>query len=251
MIKKFLLFTAFLFIVTPRMSFAAPVGNPADPVLLEGKYPTQFSLQAETVLERKLKGGTGGSPRFSGVFYTGKASVYIGKKLDIYATIGTYGGKVKDFIDTSYIIDSKMVAAWGLGVSYVFHEFEFLDGILRLGSDAKFRVFDPGIDKVKYFREDTETANEVMDFTEWQASLGLSYQYKNFVPYFGLKYSDMKSRIGFNQNGTAFRDHSIYSDNNIGLFYGIDILIKDNISVNIEGRNIDEKAANIGINARF
>ena len=72
------------------------MGNPAGPVILQGNYPTKFSLEAETVLQRDMESPNSGKPKFSGVLYTGKVSVYTGHKLDVYGLIGTYKGKVKD-----------------------------------------------------------------------------------------------------------------------------------------------------------
>lgn len=232
-------------------SWAAPVGNPAGPVLLEGNYPTKFSLEAETVLDRKLESASSGNPKFKGTFYTGKISFYLGKKLDVYGLVGTYEGKIKDFIDKSYIITTKMDAVLGGGVSYVLYEREFSGGVLRLGADAKYRQFEPEIDSVKQYRETVATTNNVLSFKEWQASLGLAYQYKRFIPYVGLKYSDMDANIEFKQGSTVRSDNTIDSKDIWGLFYGLDILLQDSISFNIEGRNIDEKAVNMGLNARF
>jgi len=231
--------------------FAAPVGNPAGPVLLEGSYPVKFSLEAETVLERKLASGNVANPTFNGTFYTGKFSLYVGNKLDVYGIVGLGDGKVKKFPDENYIIESKMAALWGLGISYVLREFEFMDGLLRIGVDAKYRQFEPDMDVVKYYREPISTRNQKLTFKEWQASLGFAYQYKKLIPYLGLKYSDVDSQIHFNNGSTTYSDKTVTSKNNFGLFYGLDIIVKDNVSFNIEGRSLDEEAANLGLNARF
>lgn len=230
---------------------AAPVGNPAEPVLLHGKYPTKFSLQTETVFKRKLEAGSSGQMRFSGTFHTGKVSLYLGEKLDIYGLVGVYDGKVKDFISEYYIIDSKMDAAMGLGASYVLHEWEFANGICRLGADAKYRQYEPDIDTVKFYREAVTVSDTAMTFKEWQLALGLAYQYKNFIPYVGVKYSDVDAHIKFTHGANDRTDNDIASDNTWGLFYGADVLVQDNISVNIEGRNMDENAVNVGLNVRF
>ena len=250
MIKKVICLFSFWYL-TFGACFAAPVGNPAGSVLLEGNYPTKFSLEAETVFNRKLKSGSYGSPKFSGVFYTGKLSLYVGNKLDIYGLVGVYEGKIKNFINDTYIIDTKTDAVLGLGVNYVLHEWEFLNGILRVGADAKYRQFKPDIDDVRQWRVSTVTTDEALSFKEWQIALGLAYQYKKFIPYAGMKYSDMGSHIKFKQNAITYSDSSLCSKNVWGLFYGADVLVDDNISFNIEGRNIDENALNAGLNVRF
>lgn len=238
-------------ILTPGICLSAPVGNPAGPILLEGNYPTKFSMETETVFERELESSGSGNPKFKGVFYTGKVSLYLGNKLDIYGLVGAYDGKVNDFIDKYYIIDTKADVVVGVGVSYVLREMEFLQGILRLGFDAKYRQFDPEIDTVKYYREKVDTTGNSLSFKEWQASLGLAYQYKNLIPYIGLKYSDMGAHVKFTHDGTSHAESDLSSKDIFGLFYGIDVLVADNISLNLEKRNLDENAFNIGLNTRF
>ena len=144
-----------------------------------------------------------------------------------------------------------MDVAWGLGAAYVLYEREYMNGVLRVGVDGKYRQFRPDIDSVQQYREDVRATNTELSFKEWQAALGLSYQYKNYVPYCGLKYSNMKSHIAFNYDGIMRSDKGVHADDTIGLFYGIDVLLTDSLSLNVEGRAIDETAANIGFNARF
>lgn len=240
-----------LSVLAPGASIAAPVGNPAGPVLLEGNYPTKFSLETDVVLERKLKTKSSGSATFHGRFYMGKASLYTGNKVDIYGLVGLGEGKVKNFINDSYIIDSKSDIAYGAGVSYVLHELECMSGLLRLGADAKFRQFRPNISTVTRYREQVAVTNDSLTFTEWQVALGLAYQYKKFIPYLGTKYSGMRARIKFTQGSTSVSDNDVEASNAWGLFYGMDVLLSDNMSFNIEARSFDESAISTSLNFRF
>lgn len=251
---KILLFLIFVFgslFLISGTGFGAPVGNPAGPVLLEGNYPTKVTLEVEGVYRRKLKSDYGNNPDFSGMFYTGKVSLYNGNKLDFYGLVGLYEGQVKNFIDDNYKIVSKADIAYGAGISYVIHQLEFVGGVLRLGADAKFRMFEPDIDTVKWYREKIETSHNSMTFKEWQASLGLAYQYKFLTPYIGAKYSDMNAHIHFTEGSTTYSDKNLESVKKWGLFYGLDVLLGDSVSFNIEGRHIDERAINVGLNVRF
>jgi len=254
--KKFNHFVLSLFcffslnILLSGTSTAAPVGNPAGPVLLEGNYPTKVTLEAE-VVKRKLKSGSSGSPKYYGSFYMGKVSFFTGNKLDVYGMVGASEAKLRNFISEAYLIDSKTDIAYGAGATYVIHEYEFMNGLLRLGADAKWRQFKPDIDNLKIYRELTPSTDNGMSFTEWQIALGLAYQYKKYVPYFGLKYSDMRGRVKFTQGGSSIADNNLESSHIFGLFYGMDILLSDNMSFNIEGRNIDEDGLSTSFNFRF
>jgi hypothetical protein len=164
-------------------------------------------------------------------------------------------GKVKGFLASSgttsgYDVVTKTCAYFGGGVSYVVHAWEWNKGIVRFGVDAKYRQFDPDTDDVRQASQSVATSQEGLRFKEWQAAAGISYQYKKLVPYIGVKYSDMGAHVKFNRAGSEYTD-TLSSKNIFGLYYGIDMLVSDNISVNVEGRCIDETAANVGLNARF
>lgn len=251
---KFFIFFIFVFsssLLICGISMSAPVGNPAGPVLLDGNYPTTFSLEAETVFERNLKASSSGTTRFKGTFYTGKVSFYLGSRFDLYGLVGSYDGRVKEFPNSDHEIITKADIVYGVGASYVLYEREFFGGLLRLGADAKYRQCEPDIDTVKEYREKVVTTNNALSFKEWQASLGLAYQYKRFIPYIGMKYSDIGIHTKFTQDTVTYSDNAIRSKDIWGLFYGIDVLVADNVSFNMELRYIDETALNVGINARF
>jgi len=250
-ILAFLLCVFGSFFLVCGASLSAPVGNPAGPLLLDGNYPTKVTLEVESVFKRKLKSDYQNNPDFSGMFYTGKVSLYNGNKLDFYGLVGLYDGKVKNFINERYIVVSRADIFYGAGISYVLHQLELLGGVLRLGADAKYRMFEPEIDSVKFYREKIETSHNSTTFKEWQGSLGVAYQYKFFTPYVGAKYSDMDAQIQFTQGSTSYLDKNLKSKDNWGLFYGIDVLLGDSVSFNIEGRNYDEKAVSAGLNVRF
>ncbi|MFH1848300.1 MAG: hypothetical protein ABH825_03690 [Candidatus Omnitrophota bacterium] len=232
--------------------YCAPVGNPADPVLLDGEYPTKFSLSTDVVLKREMESESSGDPDLKGTFYLSKISLYLGNKLDLYGIIGTYDGKITDFHSSkAYILDSKVGAMFGLGASYVLREFECMKGIMRLGANAQYRQSNPDLDAVKYYRERVPTTQNDLSFKEWQVGLGLSYQYKSFVPYAGVKYSDVNSHIRFTHDSAQISENSLRSKNVIGVYAGTDFLLNDSVSFNIETRQLDEQAVNVGLNARF
>ncbi len=231
--------------------YAAPVGNPSGPVLLDGTYPTKITLEAEAVQSRKMNSGNSGVPKFSGQLMTLKGSFYVGHKLDIYGLVGTYEGKVRNFIGEQYIINSKFDGVFGGGVSYVLYELEFLRGILRLGVDGKYRQCKTSIDRVQYYRDKIDTSNNLYTFSEWQGAMGLGYQYKKIAPYMGVKYSNIESHIKFKQGAVEHSETDMNSQRRWGLYYGVDLLASDTVSVNIEGRCRDEKAVSAGLNIRF
>lgn len=250
--KKLSLLFVFIFSFSSFVS-AAPVGNPSGPVLLDGKYPTKFSLEAETVIDRELKtaASSGKKVKFYSLFYTGKISLFVNNKVDAYVLIGTQESNVRNFVNEHYIINGKTDIAYGAGVSYIIYTTEIWNGIGRIGADVKYRQFQPDIDDLKYYHETIPVNDDKMIFREWQASLGFSYQYKKFVPYAGIKYSDLHARIKFRQDNNLISETDIRSDNIIGLFAGLDVILNDFITLNMEVREFDEEALNLGMSIRF
>ncbi|VAX29250.1 hypothetical protein MNBD_NITROSPIRAE02-13 [hydrothermal vent metagenome] len=94
---------------------------------------------------------------------------------------------------------------------------------------------------------------------EWQVALYVNKTIGKFSPYGGVKYSDFKADLELDGSGQYLGDpFSIKidgkseADKNFGIFLGTDIyVIPNKLSVNLEGRFIDETAFTIGANYKF
>jgi len=88
------------------------------------------------------------------------------------------------------------------------------------------------------------------ELEEWQIALEVAYQYKQIVPYVGVKYGDATGEAVATINGAKFKN-DFENEDNVGIFVGGDIIINDSITANIEGRFIDETALSLAGTVRF
>lgn len=253
--RKILFLTAVLGLVLslPAISHAAPAGNPADPVLLEGTYPIKAEGLIDIVFDRDLD-LSGDNAKVEGIWYLAKVGLTLIEKIDIYGLLGTADFKLENWrIANDYDMESDYSLAWGGGAKLLLYETEeYGDGILRVTVDGNYRRYDPSIETVK--KDGTEltgiTAKE-LEYQEWQASLGLSYTLDQMTPYIGVKYSDCQTEMSLTEPAATIAKVEANSDDVVGVFVGLDYLFAENISVNLEGRFIDETALNVGLKINF
>lgn len=235
--------------------FAAPVNN-----VVSGKekkdYGFKVTGEADFISERELD-VSNESVEFEANFYEAKISYSVNNEINVYALLGsisdatvnekTAGGNLyKYYFDTDF--------AWGLGASVLIHQF---DNGLRIGADSKYRVAEVGltdidIDGTKYGIADI--SNISGNYEEWQFALGVAKEFEGkikFTPYAGLKYSDVKVQAKGTILGTAYETDNVNSKDTFGLYAGTEVAFTDNLSMEVEGRFIDETAVSAGISLRF
>ena len=66
----------------------------------------------------------------------------------------------------------------------------------------------------------------------------------------GVKYSDSDGEGRAATRGITIIEN-LDADDNFGVFVGADIILIDSISVNVEGRFVDEEALSVGCAVRF
>ena len=88
----------------------------------------------------------------------------------------------------------------------------------------------------------------------WQVAPYVALKAGNFVPYLGIKYSDLIQKYknkGVSEDGFPLESLTTRSKGNCGIFVGTDYRIGTNWKLNIEGRFIDETAMSLGANYKF
>ncbi len=185
-----------------------------------------------------------------------KASYGVLDNLDVYTKLGVADYKVKgDYYhsDSKYAddkVNSGAHFAYGFG----------LKGTYNLGNDWLV-----GCD-LQYMRSShkvkaTETvvatgASSSSDYKtgivqEWHVAPYVGYKMGNFVPYLGVRYSDMRMKIK-SPAAAGWLDSIEYkADGNVGVFLGTDYKIGKNWKLNLEGRFVDETAMSFGATYRF
>lgn len=230
---------------------AAPVGNPAKSLLTKGEYPIKVGTELDFVIERELD--------VSGVdveieafnWYMSKISYTMADKVDLYCLLGGASGEFSEKysgVDLKY--ETEGAFAWGLGATFLLNEFE--NGI-RLGLDGRYRQVEPDIDEVILNNVDVSSiiTSGSIEYKEWQVALGISKEFEQFVPYGGIKYTDVEASMKATILGTTYKTDDINSDGVFGIFIGCDFLPTENISIGVEGRFIDETAVTVAATYHF
>lgn len=173
---------------------------------------------------------------------------------------GTYSG----VIENKGTFTGKSAFVWGLGAKGVYP----LKNDWSLGMQAQYLTHRNSV-KCKMTSKETgtfevtggpgapasgtyESAEEEMNWNakttvqEWQIAPYIAKKMRNFIPYFGVKYSDLRGQFKDPDNKIKFK-----ADDNFGVFLGTDFKIGKNFSLNIEGRFVDETAMSFGATYRF
>ena len=158
--------------------------------------------------------------------------------------------------------------AWGVGAKLLFFQ---SPGGLRILGDTQYIEYEvegdyktDGVDLAQALAPATyESKTKVK---EWQVALYVNKTFGPFSPYLGIKYSDLRGKnetdvsgyIDIDDDGILDTPYSFKAsqkakaDDNIGAFVGTDIyVISNQLSVNIEGRFLDETAGTVGVNWKF
>ena len=92
----------------------------------------------------------------------------------------------------------------------------------------------------------TGNLNGKMTVKEWHIAPFIAKKLGNFTPYIGAKYSDLRMKLDYDDNGSDNFD----AERHFGTFVGTNLNL-GKFSLNLEGRFIDETAITAGISCRF
>ncbi len=176
--------------------------------------------------------------------------------LDVYAKLGAaeYDSKDNIYVSGAKTESGKskggMNFAYGLGIKGV-HSFK---NNWLIGCDLQY-LRSNGETKIT----NTTIATGAVSSTTYKSALGqewhvapyVGYKLGNFVPYLGVRYSDLSAKTKKPSDSGWTDNNKSEADNNVGVFLGTDYKIGKNLSLNIEGRFVDETAMSLGATYRF
>lgn len=234
--------------------FAAPIGNPAKPVLEKGDTPFKVGVELDFVTERDLdvSGEDVAIEKLN--WHAAKISYVLADRVEPYVLLAAANAEFSEKwsgVDLKY--ETETAFAWGLGATVLLKEF---DNGIRVGIDGRYRQAEPDIDKailngVSYSPGDFGVSNSSAEYSEWQVALGISKELGQFVPYGGIKYNDVETSVKATISGTTYKTDDTNSDGVFGIFVGCDFVPTENFSIGVEGRFIDETAFTVSSTLRF
>lgn len=244
------------------LAYAAPIDLPSNLKGLEGKIwsynddPEQIevSLGIETdfVSERELSDL---DAKVEGNFYTTKLVFSNVKKFDFYVNIGQVQNieYKATILGRNVKFDLKDKFTWGVGVSY---ELTSEDDPLQIGIDTKYREV-MGMDYESVILDGTTYSKSQLggkvdaEWQEWQVAFLIGKKFNYFIPYAGVKYSDVDTSAEATVSGTTYDLGSTDSESKVGVFVGCSIIPTEQFSIDLEGRFIDEEAFTVRATYKF
>lgn len=265
--KRLLVLTVCLgFILSISAAYAAPVGNIATPSLLKkglimkdenSQYGVIVGPEVDLTWDRKLKNQQDDTEYY---FYGGKIGLLLMDRFIPYTILGAAKAKKQTFLVSTtkvqWLTDYDFV--WGVGGTALLYSTEpgkIGEGVLSVGVDGRYRQSHLSIDGVvvngtTHKSSDASLTSSKYELEEWQVALEIAYQYKQIVPYVGVKYSDATGEATATVDSTSYKN-DFEGEDNVGIFVGGDIVINDSLTANVEGRFIDETALSLAGTLRF
>jgi hypothetical protein len=256
--KKVILLSLMMLLALPFAAYSAPVGGPPGGGLTIG-------LGQDFVGERDFKPtpvilplaiGSGTQPCHIRHMYRTMLQVGYGlfDFLEVYVKLGGAGFKFRSGFEDQFgnpvgdaAVHTKMGFAYGGGVKGAY---EFKDGPVKgllIGADVQYlrhtQRYHTMINSV--MGPDDDCGNVTLQ--EWQIGPFVGYKIMNFLPYVGMKYSQVTLHFSGGGDYTKFR-----AEDHFGGFVGLTYdIVPRKLMLNVEGRFIDETGINCNVIYKF
>lgn len=243
--KRFLILSLILSLVSGVSSVnAASVG---------GKQPDQGKFAAGFEYNQIIKKDVNSNPVLNAEVTDSKQYLtkieygLLGSDLfnwSVFTKLGMADIELKES-DTKSPYDEEF--AWGLGSKLVYN----LEAC-KIGVEGQYFA----IDDLSTTRNLGSGDKLDTKWKEWQVSFfaAKDFEFENFslMPYLGVRYSDLSADTDYyDASAGSTTSYDVEADENFGMFVGTDINITENISVNLEGRFIDESAVSVCLAYKF
>lgn len=247
--------------------FALYNGNPSEPSMPElgvwisnnDWWGIKLGYQWDQTYEKRIKVEERISSvreRFDQFFSRKNEAVLIFNASDRFEVYGRLGvmkldlsQRPEDDVKLEYHTDDQFL--WGVGgrVILVYWD-EVVMGVNALYSGSFMRISE-----LMENGNPRRTAGARFKYSEWQVGIGFSREIGIFVPYLGLAYSSLNSRLYNIPNDPSFTtviaDEELEAREPFILVLGLGLNKGKNISVNLESRLVGEKAISLTGVIRF
>ena len=174
--------------------------------------------------------------------------------LEVYVKLGGAGFKFRSDIEDQFgnptgdvTVHTKMGFAYGGGVKAAY---EFKNGSVKgllIGADAQYLTHRQRYNAMTLGDTGPGSDSGKVTLQEWQIGPFVGFRIKNFLPYVGMKYSDVRLRFRGESENMRFK-----ADDHFGGFVGLTYdIIPSKLMLNVEGRFIDETGINCNVIYKF
>ncbi len=260
---KRLLATAVLTALT--MLQAAPVGNPSFPELIDDGFfipssswiDLRLGYEGDFVGDGQLKQyleGHGRIDHFKQDTNSATATVNLFNRVDLYGVFGSTRISSRwRFIESGTTnltsTETNYQFLWGAGARGILYEWgNATIGIGGRYSQTRLQPLFMLINGIAF-----PASGAHLKWAEWQVDLDISYKIDIFVPYVGVKYSNVRAKIGPFPYAIAAGGGTLHMKNRTpaGLVIGCTLTTGKYFMFNVEGRLIDEEALTVAGDFRF
>lgn len=260
MINKFLPF--FFLLCFAQQTVAMYNGNPSSPMTPEQGvfFPHSWlslkgGYEFDNVFNRKLKMEThhlhAHDHKFTSRSQYGVLTLGLGDRVEVYGSLGSSRATLSHQVDGNrihYKTDTHFACTVGGRALFAYW------GNVQVGLAASYLHFFPDLRSLSVNEISLSTGHAQMQYHEWQVGGGVSYRMKWLLPYIGVAYSNVQAKF-LHLNSLKFllhkSDFTLDSQKHYGVFVGCGLTPERGISVNAEGRFIDETAFIISADMRF
>lgn len=137
--------------------------------------------------------------------------------------------------------------AWGGGLRVI----GFYWKRATLGFDGKYLFSNLPITSVRFYNRSVAT-DGCWEVRRWQVAGALSYQISCFVPYIGMRYSEIRDKIRHvSRAELPFDAFKLKNRQRIGGTVGCGFFPGNYYTINVEGRFYDERAVSVSFDLKF
>ncbi|MCK9555806.1 hypothetical protein M0R36_08360 [bacterium] len=281
--RKILFFAVVLAVAFASYTFAGPAGNPSDPTIphgpgLMGMSPDKIgvlklSYENDIIFERELDGhledrlGDASvrmslrDTKFKGQYYYGKISYAAFDRVEGFVILGACNGVKIDgktkIANDDFTLKYKTDFIWGVGGKVLVYEWADLG--IKILATGQYRQTEPKLDEFKINGVNVTpdlSKKGKLEIKDWDAGGAISKEFQMgekivAVPYVGLKYAD--SDIKYNATATTGERVDLDADSRYKVmpYVGLDLIVNDFLSLNVEGRFVSDYALSAGLTLRF
>ena len=216
----------------------------------------KIGYQGDFVFDRKLQthGGCHGRvDEFQLVMQQGLIALDFADRAEFYGTMGVANVYFTHRPDSDQKRREYQTAedfTWGVGARAIFISW----GNTSLGADAAIQWANmkskwEAINGVSYNKHSN------INYREWQVGMGVSHKIEILVPYFAVKYSNVRGKLKnlspylFPPNGSD--NFNLKNRTYVGIALGATVSMGTIFDLNVEASLIDEEAISLAANLKF
>lgn len=246
--------------------FGAPVGNPAFPRLLQDGFlipndqcfNIRLGYEGDFVFDARLKQTNGRDRRIDDYKQdtnSGSVTLNLFERLDLFGIFGaTRTCADWRFINDEMVhrvqLETRYHFLWAVGGRVCFLEW----GCTYFGFGGRYSAADQKPIWATMDGTLIPTHSTRLNWKVWQLDFDISHQMEIFIPYIGVKYSNVHSNLGEFSFPIANEDSGILHMKNrtpVGIVIGCTLTTERYFMLNIEARLIDEMAGTVTADFRF